>query len=82
MEGRAFGCDRCQEVCPWNKTAVQNKTPEFNLPDEVAGMSAVEWKNLSRKDFKRLFKGSAILRRSYCRFMDNIEAALGKNYFV
>jgi hypothetical protein len=39
-------------------------------------MSAEDWKNLNRKDYKRLFKNSAIGRRSYCRFMDNIEAAL------
>jgi len=75
LEGRVFGCDKCQEVCPWNKSAKQHKTPEFYLPDEVRLMTEADWKNLSRKDFKRLFKGSAILRRSYCRFMDNIEAA-------
>jgi hypothetical protein len=38
-------------------------------------MTAENWKNLSRKDYKRLFERSAIGRRTYCRFMDNIEAA-------
>ena len=53
-----------------------HKTPEFEIPEEVVNMTADDWKNLTRKDYKRLFKESAIGRRSYCRFMDNINAVI------
>jgi epoxyqueuosine reductase len=76
LEGRAFGCDRCQEVCPWNNDAKPHRTSEFAISPEILNMSAVEWKGLSRDEFRRLFKKSAIERRTYNRFMQNIDAAL------
>jgi epoxyqueuosine reductase len=71
--GRVYGCDRCQEVCPWNKNAKPNKNPEFELPGEVERMTSEEWLNLSREQFDRLFKRSAIARRKYDPFMRNVE---------
>ena len=72
MEGRVFGCDKCQEVCPWNKHAKYHKTPEFELSAEIELLTAEDWKNLSGEDFKRLFKKSAIRRRTYDIFMQNV----------
>lgn len=72
MEGRVFGCDKCQEVCQWNKHAKSHKIPEFELPAELDMMTAEHWKNLSGEDFKKLFKKSAIKRRTYLRFMQNV----------
>ncbi len=72
MEGRVFGCDKCQEVCPWNRAAIPNTVPEFEMKAEVEHMSAVDWLNLSEEKFRSLFKRSAIGRKNYRIFAENI----------
>jgi epoxyqueuosine reductase len=72
LEGRVFGCDICQEVCPWNRDAMPNNVREFEIEPEVAKMTAQDWLNLSKERFKKLFKKSAIGRKKYETFMQNV----------
>lgn len=76
LGGRAYGCDKCQEVCPWNNHARQNINPEMMMPDEIADMTVEEWQELSAEKFDMLFSRSAIERVKYENFRRNIIAAI------
>ncbi|NMC38613.1 MAG: tRNA epoxyqueuosine(34) reductase QueG [Bacteroidales bacterium] len=76
MGRRIYGCDRCQEVCPWNTKAKFNNTPEFEPDPEIARMTREDWLALSEEKFAKLFGRSAMKRIKYSRFIGNIEAIL------
>lgn len=67
-----YGCDRCQQICPWNRFAEPNRTPEFQPKEELLNMTADKWKRLSVEDYQRIFKGSAVKRVKYKGLMRNI----------
>ena len=65
MENWAFGCDICQDVCPWNRFSKPHNEPQFEPKDELINWSAREWHELTKEVFKKVFKGSAVKRTKY-----------------
>lgn len=74
MENTIYGCDRCQQACPWNRFAIPSDEPLLQPKDELIGMTMDKWSRLTPEDYRRLFKGSAVKRVKYEGLMRNITA--------
>jgi len=68
-----FGCDICQEVCPWNREVEAHKEPLFNLSDDLQKMRKKDWRNLDKNTFDKLFWESAVMRAGYKGLKRNIQ---------
>ncbi len=62
MDNWVFGCDICQEVCPWNRFASPHEEPAFSPNEELAGLSDIEWQEITQEVFSRVFRKSAVKR--------------------
>lgn len=60
-----FGCDTCQEVCPWNRFAKPNEEFEFAPLRQVLNFSTSDWEELTEESFKSIFGNSPIKRAKY-----------------
>ncbi len=65
MQGWAFGCDICQEVCPWNRFAVPTKKNEFSPSEELKKYLEMPLKEITKEVFNILFKDSALKRTKF-----------------
>ncbi len=72
MENWVFGCDICQQVCPWNRFSTPHHEPDFAPKPEVMAMNAEEWHGMTEVVFDRLFAGSAVKRTKYSGLSRNL----------
>jgi epoxyqueuosine reductase len=74
---RVYGCDICQEVCPWNSFATPADEPAFLAREGLDGPSLIEWMGMSQEDFSRRFRNSPIKRTKRRGLLRNVAVALG-----
>ncbi len=68
-----FGCDICQDVCPWNKFASPHDEPLFKPEESLQNMTKTQWNELDKMQFKSMFKDSPVQRTGYIGLKRNIE---------
>jgi epoxyqueuosine reductase len=72
MEGWVFGCDICQDVCPWNRFSTPSKEKQFKANPKLKDLHQNEWVELTEEVFKEVFKKSALKRAGYMKLTENI----------
>lgn len=73
LDNWMFGCDVCQDVCPWNRFATPNNEPEFAPNKELMGFTKQDWIELTEDVFKKVFKNSPVKRTKYNGLKRNID---------
>jgi len=69
----AFGCDICQEVCPWNRFSTPHNEPQFEPTPELMQLSKNDWNEITEEVFNRLFEASAVQRTGLTGLKRNLE---------
>ena len=72
FEDWIFGCDICQDVCPWNRFSKSNKEPKFSPHPDLLKMTKTDWEEITEDVFKMTFKKSAVKRTKFSGLIRNI----------
>ena len=79
MEDWIFGCDICQDVCPWNRFSKPHNEPAFAPHPHLADMNKQDWQEISREVFSKLFSKSAVKRTKFEGLQRNINFVAQKS---
>lgn len=72
MDDWMFGCDVCQDVCPWNRFSKAHNEPLFNPHPELLSMTKKDWEDITEDVFNKVFKNSAVKRTKFSGLKRNI----------
>jgi epoxyqueuosine reductase len=72
FDGWMFGCDTCQDVCPWNRFSSSTAEPAFKPIPAILNLSTKEWKEMTEEGFKQLFKHSPLKRTKFSGIQRNL----------
>lgn len=72
MEDRVFGCDICQDVCPWTRFSAPHNEPRFSPHPALVNMKKSDWESLTREVFNEIFRKSAVKRAKYQGLVRNV----------
>lgn len=67
-----FGCDVCQDVCPWNRFSSATKEINFKPIPQILNFTTTDWEELTEESFKAIFKNSAIKRTKFIGIKRNL----------
>ncbi|RWU10395.1 tRNA epoxyqueuosine(34) reductase QueG [Pedobacter chitinilyticus] len=73
MDNWMFGCDVCQDVCPWNRFATVHNEENFKPKEELLGLSKSELLDMTDEVFKKVFKNSPVKRTKFTGLKRNID---------
>lgn len=74
MNGWMFGCDVCQDVCPWNRFSTAHQEKAFRPIAEILNLSQNEWESMTEDNFRKTFRNSPLKRSKHKGILRNLKA--------